>query len=66
MTEFKCPSCDQTGNFTAYAMLVEGAVDIDEDGYEPRWGKGLNFSIPDDALMRCPLCEYEARARDFH
>lgn len=62
---FKCPKCGQTVNFVAQAMLIDGPVDIHGFGYEERIGHGLNYSIPNDALMECCECGHEARAWEF-
>ncbi len=62
---FKCPKCGQTASFVAQAMLIEGPIDIYGYGYEERVGHGLNYSIPDDALMKCCECSHESRAWEF-
>ena len=64
-TGFVCPNCGHSSNFIAQAMVVTGAIDIGPDGYEPRYGSGINSAIPDDARMLCPKCTYESTAFEF-
>lgn len=62
---FKCPKCGQTAEFSAFAMLIEGIIDICGYDYEERVGSGLNYSIPDETLMVCCECGHESKAWDF-
>jgi len=64
-TGFKCPECGQAEEFTAYELEISGPIDVGESGYEPRYGKGLHYEIPDGALMVCGACGAKAKALDF-
>ena len=62
---YKCPKCGQDEWVVAHALIITGPIDVSEDGMEPRYGKGLNYEVPADAMMHCPTCGHNATASDF-
>ena len=64
-TGFKCPKCGQDEWMVAHELVITGPIDVDGSGYEPRYGKGLNYEIPDIAVMHCPVCSHKSYAIDF-
>ena len=65
MSEFKCPECGSDEYIVAYEMVISGPIDVGEDGFVPRYGKGLNYEIPDGARMVCHICGHEGRSIEF-
>lgn len=59
-TGFKCPKCGQTEHFTASDLVIAGPIDVSPNGYEPKYGHGLHYELPDYARMWCHKCMFEA------
>lgn len=64
-TGFKCPDCGNEDEFIAYELEIAGPISVTEDGYEPCYGKGLHYDIPDGALMVCRECGKKHKASAF-
>ena len=61
---FKCPKCGSDW-VVAYEMVITGPIVVDGWDIEPKYGKGLNFEVPETAEVRCPACGFHGIATDF-